>query len=374
MDSSFLNKAKQTERGVIDLGLGEFSNKNSSTREILEFSVERALNQGVLYTDGFGSEKLRKKIALYHNNIFSDITSYKNIGVTVGALHGLFLALSVLKPMLGEIILISPYFPPYLELFNNSGIKVKIISSNSDFSFPLDAVKANMTQSTSAILINYPNNPSGYSLSRREREQIIELIRDRDLWLIEDIVYHRFSEKNTRPIWCDQKEKVILINSFSKTFAMTGWRIGYLMCNDSLLSECMNFNNSITFSPPTLSQYAAEFVLLNEQKYFETQIELITQNSKIVEKELEGISEFENVIYRGGIYMFIRLNLEDRLLKKFFKTLSEEYNVIVIEGNEFGKEYRDYFRVSLSVSQEILIDGIKKIKSCLKCINNSNSS
>lgn len=68
MDSSFLNKAIQTERGVIDLGLGEFSNKNSSTREILEFSVERALNQGVLYTDGFGSEKLRKKIALYHNH------------------------------------------------------------------------------------------------------------------------------------------------------------------------------------------------------------------------------------------------------------------------------------------------------------------
>ena len=126
MDSSFLNKAKQTENGVIDLGLGEFSNKNSSSREILEFSVERALNQGVLYTDGFGSERLRKKIALYHNNIFSDITSYKNIGVTVGALHGLFLALSVLKPTLGEVILISPYFPPYLELFNNSGIKVKI--------------------------------------------------------------------------------------------------------------------------------------------------------------------------------------------------------------------------------------------------------
>ena len=348
----------------IDLSIGDF--RSGINKRIIDRLVKRVEKEGNGYTPGMGLPKLRKEIISYYKENYGikDI-DVDNIQITVSCLHGAFLSLkSIIKSQSDEIIVIAPFFPSYLNLIEGVGAKPVIVKSEApDFALPKDQIKNAVNRNTKAIIINYPNNPTGASLSESDRNFLNKLCEENNIFLVDDHVYSDYpSTYKYQPVSTDISHQ-ILVSSFSKTFAIPGIRLGYVIAPADIIERDGYYNEGITFSAPTISQFIGE-IILEEPDQYTRHIEEIGKRGKKLTNLLSTSKYFASSKYLGGLYIFIKIPDEIKDVDLYYKLLEDHFHVIVAKGSDF--EYSDrYFRISLSTEKDALFKGMQKIIDCV---------
>ncbi len=225
-----------------------------------------------------------------------------------------------------------------------------------------------ITNRTKAIIINTPNNPTGASLNKETLKSIGEIAKKHDLLIIADDIYGSFSFKEAfYPITAIEgmKERTITVGSFSKDYAMTGWRIGYVLAPKPIIQCMKDINEGVCFSAPSISQRAAIYALRLREHF---QKEMLNEYKKRVYYAYERINCISNMSVlepQGSFYLFINIKQTGLTSKEVSKKILEEGHVLTIPGNAFGESGEGYIRIACTVRLEKLkeaFDRIEKMK------------
>jgi aspartate aminotransferase len=257
-----------------------------------------------------------------------------------------------------EIIISEPAWPAYRDCANFIGVKVKAIRTNVEqkWDLDLDQLEQMITPNTKMIVLNSPNNPTGKIIREREILGILKLAKENDLVVLSDEVYSRYSYIPFKSILEFEYDKSIMISSFSKSHAMTGFRVGYAISSNDIIDRISKIQAMAITSVAEPMQYAAVAAIKSN----------VTKNISLMKKRLDFIkSELENLpcqfVYPdGGMYYFVRINNNIDVNKIIFNLLNE--GVAVAPGIGFGETYFNFIRISACQPTKLLNDGLKILK------------
>ncbi|MBO4856162.1 MAG: aminotransferase class I/II-fold pyridoxal phosphate-dependent enzyme [Bacilli bacterium] len=362
----FFNYASERP-DVISLSVGE---PDFVTPKPIINSAKRSLDEGkTFYTSNQGLPILREKISKYLDNRFNVKYDKEEIILTSGSSQGILTALLALINPGDEIIVTEPTYICYVPDIEMCGGKAVVISLSSDDGYKLtpDLLKKYITNKTKAIFLSYPNNPTGAVMTKEDLELLLPIIVDNDLYVISDEIYAELTYNNRHcsiASLSNMKERTILISGFSKAFAMTGWRLGYVCAPKEILDEILKIQQYIMLSAPTTAQYGA-ITALDEcmdgvsnmvNEYNNRRIYLLNSF-----KEL-GIDCFES---GGAFYLFPSIKRFNMTSREFCLKLLNEYNVLVVPGTAFGESGEGYIRVSYAASKDKLETFISVLRQML---------
>ncbi|EOU1755197.1 pyridoxal phosphate-dependent aminotransferase [Clostridium perfringens] len=356
---------------VVSFGVGEPD--FNTPKNIIE-AATRAMEEGkTKYTATSGIVELKEAIAkkLHDDNGLNYGT--KNIIISTGAKQSLAnVFMAILNPG-DEVIIPVPYWVSYPELVKLSdGVPVFIeTKKENDFKVTYDELKSVLSENTKAIVINSPNNPTGTVYSKKDLEVIAKFAEENDLIIISDEIYEKLIYGKEKHISIaslseDAFKRTVVINGFSKAYAMTGWRIGYAACYDEELIKVMNnVQSHMTSNTNSIAQFAALEALNGDQETIKNMVKEFSLRRELM---IELISEIEDLNFiepKGAFYVMIDVS---KVLKKanikgsmeFANLLLKEENVVVIPGIAFGED--NFIRLSYATSKEEIIKGLKRIK------------
>lgn len=354
-----------TMEDVISLGIGEPDFVTPSP--IIEAGIT-ALKQGEThYTSNAGLFKLREAIANHLNNLYQVTYSPETeIVVTVGVSEALYLALTAILNTGEEVIIPTPCFVSYQsEVILAGGVPVEIPSDVKD-NFMLDPAKIEhaITPKTKAILIGYPNNPTGAVASREILQEILQIAKHHNLVIISDEIYDQLVYGVKHVCFAslpDAKERTILLSGFSKDFAMTGWRVGFAAAPADLLQGLLRIHQYTIMSAPTISQEAAFAALRAGGKYVTEMRDEYNRRRTLIVNGLNnlGLPTFEP---RGAFYAFPNIAVTGMDDETFAEKLLEEERVAVVPGSAFGAGGEGYVRCSYATAYEKIEEALHRIE------------
>ena len=328
-------------------------------------NVKKSLSE--VYDKGFGKygpakglPEFRMKLAEFVNNNFDSKVNLENVMVTPGARFGVFLAISTLLDPSDEIIVIEPAWPAYRQCAINSGIKVRSIKTTLENKWEpdLEEISLCINENTKMIVLNYPNNPTGKILPRILQDQIVEIAKKNDLYILSDEIYSNYSNGEWSSILSYNYEKSIVTQSFSKSHSMTGYRIGYLVSSKNIIEKLTKLQALCLTNVSEPIQYAA-MKSLNEDVRGNTEI----INERLIKlEEICKKMELEFERPDGAMYIFARTKSPINTSE-----LSEEllnHGVAIAPGIGFG-DYNEFFRISACLDIKTLIEGMDILKTRL---------
>lgn len=364
---SFFAKAaeiKEEKENIIDLSLGD---PDLITAEnIIKKAAEDAKSGHTRYAHPRGEKKLRTDIKKYYKNNYNADIKKEEIMLTVGACHGTFLALTAVLNPEEEVIIPSPYFTPYKDQVKLAGGKAVFVESKfkDDFKIDLNKLEKKINKNTKAILINSPHNPTGAVQNKEVLDKLIEIAEKYDLLILSDEVYENFDFKNKFHSLIDYKnnfERIIILNSFSKTFAMTGWRLGFVIADSNILDVMQNINEGICYSAPTISQRAAIEALKNEKKIKDEIRQKFSKRMEYSYQRLKNNELFELADTAGTFYLFPKIKNNSLKAEIFALRLLKEEGVLVLPGDDFGVKNGEFIRIACTLGLEKLEKAFDKI-------------
>jgi aspartate aminotransferase len=346
-------KAKQLEsegKKIIHLEVGEpdYMPPVSVKHELLKtFDKQR-----VHYTQATGIPLLRKSIAK-ERSVGDD-----NVIVSPGARFAVFSAMVSSLSVGDEMVIFEPAWPAYRDCANFIGVKVKAIKTSLEQKWDLDLeeLEKMITPNTKMIVLNSPNNPTGKIIQQREIEYILKLARKNNIFVLSDEVYSMYSYIPYRSILEFEYDKSIMVSSFSKSHAMTGFRVGYAIASKDIIDKISKIQAIAITSVAEPMQYAAVAAMKSN----------VTNNATLMKKRLDFIRrELENIPCDfinpdGGMYYFLRLKNNIDVNKLIFDLLNE--GVAVAPGTGFGESYYDFIRISACQPIKLLSEGLKILR------------
>jgi aspartate aminotransferase len=346
-------KAKQLEsegKIIIHLEVGEpdYLPPVNVKNELLKTFEKKRIH----YTQTNGVPTLRKLIAQERS------VKEENVIVTPGARFAVFSAMVSNLSIGDELIISEPAWPAYRDCANFIGVKVKAIRTNVEqkWDLDLDQLKQLISSNTKMIVLNSPNNPTGKIIREREIDDILKLARKNDIFVLSDEVYSMYSYIPYKSILDFGYDKSIMVSSFSKSHAMTGFRVGYAISSKDIIDRISKIQAIAITSVAEPMQYAA-IAAMNSN---------VIKNMTLIKKRLDFIkSELENLPCEfvnpdGGMYYFVRFNNITDVNKIIFNLLNE--GVAVAPGIGFGETYFDFIRISACQPTKLLNDGLKILK------------
>ena len=359
-----------TMEDVISLGIGEPD--FTTPQPIIDAGI-RSLAQGEThYTSNHGIFELRKAIANNLERLYGvSYSPVDEIVATVGVSEALYLTFSALLDHGDEVIIPTPCFVSYqAEVLLAGGKPVEVFTNMEDDFQPTPAlIEKAITPKTKAILLGYPNNPTGAVAKRENLEAIAKLASEHDLVVISDEIYDRLvyggQEHVCFPSLPDMHDRTILLGGFSKDYAMTGWRIGYAAGPANLIKGLVRIHQYSVMSAPTISQYAAlEALRVGEPYVLEMQAEY-DRRRRLIYQGLNdlGLPTFEPY---GAFYAFPSVHNTGMDDETFAEKLLLEERVAVVPGSSFGDAGIGFVRCSYATSYEKLQQALEKIERFLK--------
>lgn len=332
---------------------------------ISQAAFEDVKNGHTHYTASDGSADFIESVINFYQKQY-DLNFEKNqVRATVGALQGMYLTLQVLLNKEDEVIIHEPFFSPYrTQVIEAGGTPVIIPTFEEDgFQINIDILKAAITPKTKAIIINSPNNPTGAVFSKETFKEIADLAIEHDFFILSDEVYEAFSfYEDFTPMATFAPNHTITFSSFSKAFAMTGWRIGYMIAPDYINAACKLLNEDITFSAPTPSQRAGIYALNNYQELVPEVVTVFKERLEYVEKRVKEIPFLSLHPVKGSMYAFINISASGLTSMDFATKLLQEQQVLVIPGKAFGNSGDNYIRLAATQSIDVLKEAFDKIE------------
>ncbi len=352
----------------ISLGVGE---PDFITPSPVIHGAMEALREGYThYTENQGLLSLRKKIASYLEDRYHlSYSPEEEILITVGVSQALELALfSSLNPH-EEVLYVEPAYVSYAPLSKIALARPVAIPTFLEEGFKLSPQKLQekITPKTKLLILNYPSNPTGVVYSYEELLEIAKIVEKEDLLVISDEIYAELTyEKEHIPFSSlpGMKERTALLGGFSKAFAMTGWRIGYLCAPREWLQSALRIHQYSMLCAPVISQIAAEEALshLEEVNYMREEYKL---RKEVLEKALEEMG-FSFVKPGGAFYIFARIPSPFSDGLEFAKKLLEEEEVAIVPGEAFGESYKEYVRISYATGLSDIQKAIERMRRFLK--------
>ncbi|MBD8070504.1 aminotransferase [Bacillus sp. PS06] len=350
--------------GVISLGVGEPDFVTSwAIREACILSLEQGFTS---YTANAGLIELRREISSYLNRSFSvDYNPDKEILVTVGASQALDLALRAIIDPGDEIIIVEPTFVSYAPIVTLAGGVPVPIHTNSQDEFKLKPVQLEeaITNKTKAILICSPNNPTGSVLSKDELIDISKIVQKHNLLVISDEIYAELAYDQAYTSFSSIEgmfEQTILISGFSKGFAMTGWRLGFVCAPADLLQAMLKIHQYTMMCAPTMAQHAAIEALQSGMQDVEEMKKSYRQRRNFF---VNSLTEIGLTCYTpgGAFYAFPSIEKTGMTSEEFAEKLLLEEKVAVVPGNVFGESGEGFVRCSYASSVEQLQEAVKRM-------------
>lgn len=349
---------------VISLGVGEPDFVTSwAVREASILSLERGYTS---YTANAGLLELRFEIMKYMKRNFNVSYDYKDdIIVTVGGSQALDITMRALINPEDEIIVVEPNFVSYSPLISLAGGVPVAIETTAETEFKLQPrqIEEVITSNTKALLLCSPNNPTGSSLSKEELQAIADIVIKHDLLVITDEIYAEltYDEEFTSIASLEgMKERTIIISGFSKGFAMTGWRLGYICAPTEIAKAMLKIHQYTMMCAPTMAQYGAIEALKNGQHDVEEMRKSYRRRRNYMVKSLNQIG-LECHSPGGAFYVFPSVKKTGLSSEEFAEQLLLEERVAVVPGNVFGKGGEGHIRCSYASSMESLEESIKRI-------------
>jgi len=372
--------AEMKANGIDVIGFGVGEPDFNTPLNIQEAAIKAIRDGYTKYTPASGIKELKKAVAnkfWKENNLYY---SESQIIISTGAkqcLANLFQA--VLNPN-DEVLIQTPYWVSYPELVQLAdGIPVFIKTEEKDnFKLSIDKLEAAVTERTKMIIVNTPNNPTGTVYNKEDLMLIADFAKKHDLIILADEIYEKLIYGDEKHISIaglseDAYKRTVLINGVSKSFAMTGWRIGYAAGSEEIIKLMSNIQSHTTSNPCSIAQYASLEALTGP---IDAQIEMIKEFKKrrnyMTEKvdSIKGVSCIEPM---GAFYVMLNISkllnkeVEGELIKDsiiFSKSLLEHAKVAVVPGIAFGAD--DYVRLSYATSLENIVEGLSRIEKFVK--------
>lgn len=363
----------QNMEGVISLGVGE---PNFQTPWSIRRAAITALEKGrTVYTANAGLAKLRDSISKHMQKKLNTTYSPDNeIIVTVGGSEAIDLAIRALVEPGDEVLVVEPCFVCYAPIVSLSGgIPISVPTELKDnFKLRASALKNAITDKTKLLILPYPNNPTGAIMTREDLEEIADVIRDTNICILTDEIYCdlTYGLKHTSIVELDgMKERTIYINGFSKGYAMTGWRLGWLAGPEQIVKHMLKIHQYAIMSSPTISQYAAIEALENCDSDVENMVEDYDIRRKYLVDALNklGLECFEP---QGAFYVFPCIKSTGLSSEEFCEKLLYSKKVAVVPGNAFGDSGEGFIRISYAYSLKYLKEAVKLIGSFLEDLKN----
>ncbi|MCH4890810.1 aminotransferase class I/II-fold pyridoxal phosphate-dependent enzyme [Acidaminobacter sp. JC074] len=349
---------------VINLSLGDPD--MTTPGPIIDYAFEQAHLGHTKYTDFRGDPELRLAIADDYKESFGVSIDDKEIMVTASACLGMYLSLEAILDPGDEVLIHAPYFTPYpqqIQLAGGVPVEVATYEEN-DFQLVLEDLEAAVTERTKAMIINSPNNPSGTVFNIDTLKVISEIARKYDLLIISDEIYgaYTFKDKFVSLIEFEEiRDRLIILNSFSKDYTMTGWRVGNIIGPDYIVETCQMINENVVFTAPSISQRAAIYALKHKR---ELQPEMVSLYKSRVLKAydlIQNIPWMSVLEPKGTFYLFINIKKTGKTSEEVSKIILEEAKVLTIPGNAFGKCGEGYVRIACTVDENTLEKAFKRI-------------
>ena len=351
---------------VINLSLGD---PDLTTHElIIEKAFEDAKAGHTKYTDFRGDPELRAEICKFYKEEYGMDVADEEVCVSASACLGMYLALEAIVDDGDEVILQAPYFTPYPQQVELArGIPVELPTyEEEDFQINIERLESLITERTKALVINSPSNPTGNCLTVETMEKIAAIAEKYDLIVISDDIYTSFSYQNPFVPFASlpgMKERTIILNSFSKNFTMTGWRVGNIIAPDYIIRTIQQINENVVFTAPSISQRAAIYALRNRDT---VQPEMVAEYKKRMFFAAEKINEVPkmSVIYppKGSFYLFINIKKSGLTSEEAADVILRKAHVLMLPGNAFGNCGEGYLRIACTVGVDKLGEAIDRIK------------
>lgn len=351
--------------GVVSLGVGEPDFVTSwAVREAAILSLEQGYTS---YTANAGLPELRKEIAAYVDRSFRvQYSPEDEIIVTVGASQALDIALRAITDPGDEVIVVEPSFVSYAPLVALAGGTPVIVNTDKahDFKVQVAELEKAVTDKTKALIICSPNNPTGTMLNAKDLAAIAEFAKKHDILVLSDEIYselvydEEFISMASLP---EMRERTILINGFSKGFAMTGWRLGFVCAPREIAKAMLKIHQYAMMCAPTMSQYAALEALRNGR---EDVIEMRNSYRRRRNYFVQSMNEIglECHIPGGAFYAFPSIKSTGLSSEEFAERLLLEEKVAVVPGNAFGESGEGHIRCSYASSMAQLQEAVKRMK------------
>lgn len=353
----------------ISLGVGEPDFKTPwSVRDAGIRSLELGRTK---YTANSGLKELRGEICNYLQRRFDLHYKEENILVTVGGSEAIDLTIRAVVQPGDEVIIPEPCFVCYEPITQlTGGVPVHIATRAEDqFRLTADQLRAALTPRTKLLIFPYPNNPTGAVMSAAEMEEIAAVLRETNVLVLSDEIYSELTYGLDRHVSIaslpGMAERTIVVNGFSKSYAMTGWRLGYAAGPAPLVKVMTKIHQSCIMSAPTTSQYAAITALRQCDDQIEMMRDEYNRRRRYVVKALNemGLTCFEP---RGAFYVFPSIQISGLTSSEFCEQLLREKEVAIIPGSAFGASGEGYARISYAYSVDHLQTAMKRIREFLK--------
>jgi len=353
-----------TMKDVISLGIGEPD--FTTPDRILQAGI-RSLERGQThYTSNSGILELRKALATQLNRLYGvDYDPVTEIIITVGVSEALYLALTAILDPGDEVVVPTPCFVAYqAEITLAGGVPVEVPSRMEDnFQLSPERIEAAITPKTKAILIGYPNNPTGAVASREVLQEVARLAEKYDLVVISDEIYDRLVYGGAHVCYAalpGVKERTLLLGGFSKDYAMTGWRIGYAAGPAALMTGLLRVHQYTIMSAPTMAQDAALEAVVSGEDYAAEMVAEYDRRRKLIVGGLNqlGLPTFEPL---GAFYAFPKISVTGMDEETFAQKLLEEERVAVVPGTAFGPGGEGFVRCSYATAYDKLEEAQRRL-------------
>lgn len=350
---------------AISLGVGEPDFDTPwHVREEGIYSLEKG---HTFYTSNAGLKELRNEIARYLNRRCQvSYNAEREVMITVGGSEAIDLALRAMLDPGDEVLIPMPSYVSYLPcVILADGVPVVIeLKEENQFKLTRQELLDSITDKTKVLILPFPNNPTGAIMTREDLESIVDVIIEKDLFVISDEIYSELTYKGdhvTIASFPGMRERCVLINGFSKAYAMTGWRLGYAAAPELILQQMLKIHQFAIMCAPTTSQYAAVEALRNGDNDVEEMREAYDHRRKFLVKALRDIG-FEVFEPFGAFYVFPSIKQFGMTSDEFATKLLEEEKVAVVPGTAFGTCGEGFLRISYAYSVENLKIALERIE------------
>lgn len=367
--ASLAKSLQQKGEDVINLSWGE---PDFALPDIIKDSAIKAIKEGSnKYTEAKGILSLREAISEKLRNENSLDFQASEIIVTPGAKHAIFCILAALVDQGDEVIIFEPYwlsYPACIKLVGASPVAAKTYF-NQGFQPNLNELEKVITKRTKAVIINTPCNPTGAVYKKERLQEIVSLARKHNLFIISDEIYEKILFDNNVHISIgslqDAKDITLTVNGFSKSFAMTGWRLGYVAGPTPLIEKISIAHQHIATCANSVAQKAGIIALQHSDSIIKTMVEEYKRRRDLVYNAVSAIDGLGVLKTMGTFYFFIKYNLDIRS-SELCRLILERARVALVPGIAYGRGGEGHFRLSFTTSYSKIEEALQRIAHFLK--------
>ena len=363
---AIVQKANTMNEELIRLEIGDTD--YTPPKMLIDAIIEQYQNGNNHYSSPRGEDSLISSICAMYSKKSNLQINPEEILITSGGSMGLYITFKTILSRDDEVIVLEPAWSHFGEIIKLVGGKVSRVGLNPDKDFDIDCklIEKFITEKTRAIVVNHPNNPTGRIYSKKELNKLIALAKKYDLYIVCDEEYQVFEfDRKLFPIY-KMYDKIITIRSFSKTYAMPGLRLGYVLASELLIHEMVKVSLYTNMYNSTLIQAAVAQVMENDKDFPNNIRDEYKRRRDILYEELNKIRNVRVIKSEGGMYLWVdfrKVSMDERKIVELLRTRGK---IIIVPGSCFGESGRGFARISLSADVKILREAARKIQMCIE--------